>query len=253
MHRIAPTPSGYLHPGNAANFAANALLADGGPLLLRIDDLDRRRFRREYLEDVFEVLNWLGIECTDGPRNADDFEANWSQESRMPVYEAALELLRSRAPAQIFACPCSRKELANGTHVHGCLEGRTSLDEPGAAWRMDTRNTGLHDAMPWFALRKKDGRPSYQVACTVDDLHFRITECARGEDLRASTAAQAMVSDLLGYPPLLERINFLHHPLIIEGGAKLSKSQGARSVRDWEVSPADIFAIARAWLKECKV
>ncbi|PPK88100.1 glutamyl-tRNA synthetase/glutamyl-Q tRNA(Asp) synthetase [Neolewinella xylanilytica] len=249
MHRIAPTPSGYLHPGNAANFAANALLADGGPLLLRIDDLDRERFRPEYLEDVFEVLHWLGIDWTHGPKDATDFERHWSQEYRMTLYLEALEELRTRAPAQVFACPCSRKELADGVHVHGCLRGSIAFNRPAVAWRVDTRGTILHESMPWFAVRKKDGRPSYQLACTVDDLHFGITECARGEDLRDSTAAQALLSDLLGYPPLLERIRFVHHPLILEGGEKLSKSQGSRGVREWGVSAKEIFQIAENWLR----
>ncbi|WP_116106035.1 glutamate--tRNA ligase family protein [Lewinella sp. IMCC34191] len=249
MHRIAPTPSGYLHVGNAANFAANALLAEGGSLLLRIDDLDRQRFRREYLEDVFDVLHWLGIEWTHGPKDAEDFERHWSQDHRMPMYKTALDQLLTCAPTQIFACPCSRKELAEGEHVHGCLRGHIAFDRAGVAWRVDTRGTALHQTMAWFAVRKKDGRPSYQLACTVDDFHYGITECARGEDLRDSTAAQAMLSDLLGYPPLRERIRFVHHPLMCVNGQKLSKSQGAAAVRDSGLTPAAFFSEARAWLR----
>ncbi|MGB3798435.1 MAG: glutamate--tRNA ligase family protein [Lewinella sp.] len=249
MQRIAPTPSGYLHAGNAVNFAANALLADGGPLLLRIDDLDRQRFRRAYLEDVFEVLRWLGIEWTHGPTDPDDFERHWSQDCRMGLYNEALERLISRAPTQIFACPCSRKELADGTHVHGCLRGTIPFDRERTAWRIDTRGTELHERMPWFAVRKKDGRPSYQLACTVDDYHFGITGCARGEDLRDSTAAQALLSDLLGYPPLLKRIRFIHHPLLRVNGEKLSKSQGAAAVKESGLTPAAFFSEARAWLR----
>ena len=248
MHRIAPTPSGYLHLGNAANFAANALLADGGPLLLRIDDLDRQRFRPEYLQDIFEVLEWLGIEWTQGPRDPKDFAEHWSQDRRMGLYRSALDDLLSRAPAQLFACPCSRRELAEGGHRHGCLRGQVPFDRTGVAWRVDTRDTELHATMPWFAVRKKDGRPSYQLACTVDDLHFGITECARGEDLRDSTTAQALLSDMLGYPPLLERIRFVHHPLLLDGGMKISKSQGAPGVRTWNLQPQDVFVMARGWL-----
>lgn len=249
MHRIAPTPSGYLHVGNAANFAANALLADGGPLLLRIDDLDRDRFREAYLEDVFDVLDWLGIHWTHGPRDPADFHRNWSQERRMPSYHSALEELRTRAPSQLFACPCSRRELAEGGHRHGCLAGKVDLARPGVAWRIDTRGTILHDSMPWFAVRKKDGRPSYQLACTVDDLVFGITECARGDDLRPSTGAQALLSDLLGYPPLAERIRFVHHPLIELDGRKLSKSQDSTGVREAGYTRDEVFAVARAWLE----
>ncbi|NJB84376.1 glutamyl/glutaminyl-tRNA synthetase [Lewinella marina] len=246
MVRIAPTPSGYLHLGNAANFAANALLAAGGRLLLRIDDLDRARFRPEYLQDVFDVLHWLEIEWTDGPRDATDFQAHWSQEYRMPLYREALD--RLSASERIFACPCSRRELADGTHVHGCLKREVDMISGGIAWRMDTRGTALHDTMPWFAVRKKDGRPSYQLACTVDDQYYGIRACARGADLLPSTEAQALVSDLLGYAPLRERIRFVHHPLLTEGGEKISKSRGARSVREWGVSSEEVFGIAREWI-----
>ena len=252
MHRIAPTPSGYLHVGNAANFAANALLANGGPLLLRIDDLDRGRFREAYLQDVFDVLAWLEIAWTHGPRNAADFHRNWSQERRMPAYLAALEELRTRAPSQLFACPCSRKELAEGGHRHGCLSGGVPFDRSGVAWRIDTRGSELHDRMPWFAVRKKDGRPSYQLACTVDDRTFGITECARGEDLRDSTRAQALLSDLLHYPPLESRIRFVHHPLLTTTEGKLSKSQGSPGVRTAGVTKADIFGMAREWLRAAR-
>ncbi len=247
MHRLAPTPSGYLHAGNAANFAVNSLLAGAGPLLLRIDDLDRDRFRPEYLQDVFDVLHWLEIDWTDGPRDAADFHTHWSQEYRMPLYREALTRLRDHP--RVFACPCSRRELADGGHTHGCLGHAIDPDRIDVAWRIDTRGTGQHETMPWFAIRKRDGRPSYQLACTVDDLHFGITECARGEDLRASTEAQALLSDLLEYPSLDERITFIHHPLLTEEGQKLSKSQGARSVREWGVSRETIFSIARDWLR----
>ncbi|MBB4080358.1 glutamyl/glutaminyl-tRNA synthetase [Lewinella aquimaris] len=250
MVRIAPTPSGYLHAGNAANFAANALLAEreGLDLLLRIDDLDRARFRPEYLQDVFDVLAWLKIAPTIGPKDPVDFERNWSQERRMPLYVAALESLRTRAPAQVFACPCSRAQLAEEGHAFACPDARIPLDREGVAWRIDTRKTELHERMPDFVIRKKNGRPSYQLACTVDDRHFGITACARGEDLRDSTAAQALLSDLLGYPPLRERVRFLHHPLLLNKGEKLSKRQGATGVREWGVSREEIFAIAREWI-----
>ena len=252
LARIAPTPSGYLHLGNAVNFAANALLAErycNGNLLLRIDDLDRARFRPEYLQDVFEVLDWLRIRPTQGPVDAKDFTQHWSQEQRLRLYGVALDKLSTCGPA-LFACPCSRKQLAGGTHAYDCPTAGLPLDRPGVAWRIDTRGTALHARMPDFAVRKKDGRPSYQLACTVDDLHFGVTHCARGEDLRDSTMAQTLVSDLLGYPPLGKRIHFIHHPLLTEGAAKLSKRQHAPPLRETGVSRQEVFALARDWLAE---
>lgn len=241
--RLAPTPSGFLHRGNAANFLLNTRLAAGGELLLRIDDLDRGRFRPVYLRDVFRLIDQLGITVTEGPTDPHDFQANWSQENRLPLYREALSVLRNHE--LVFACPCTRKELAGGTHRHGCPGRRPDPDAPGTAWRVDTRSlppvripdrvvpegftVSPHDVIPDFVIRNRAGRPSYQLACTVDDVHFSVTTVGRGRDLLPSTAAQAIVSGMLGYPPLFERLDFLHHPLIGEpDGSKLSKSAGAQ-------------------------
>lgn len=252
--RLAPTPSGYLHRGNAANFLLNARLAEGGELLLRIDDLDRGRFRPEYLDDIFRVIDWLGITVTEGPANAEDFAANWSQEHRMPLYRTALELLRDNK--LVFACPCTRKELARETHHYGCLQGKVALDTPEVAWRINTREletliipdrilpagftVDLHADIPDFVVRTKAGRPSYQLACTVDDQFYGVNTVGRGQDLLPSTAAQSVLSDLLGYEPLFERVEWLHHPLVVGAeGEKLSKSAGAQGISE-SYDPADL-------------
>lgn len=265
--RIAPTPSGYLHRGNAANFALNSLLAPSGELLLRIDDLDRGRFREEYLADIFKVLKWLGIQPTEGPRSPEDFHKNWSQEHRLAEYQLALDRLRTH-PA-IFACPCTRKQLSGGEHAHDCLNGNASLDAKGVAWRVNVRQLtpvlripdmvvpeGFEvvpgEVIPDFVVRKKDGRPSYQLACTVDDVLHGVTHVGRGQDLLPSTAAQALLSDLLGYQSLFDRITFVHHPLLTEAdGEKLSKSAGAKGISELmeTITPEEIFAQARKWLE----
>lgn len=243
--RLAPTPSGYLHEGNLANFLLNERLAGpAGEVLLRIDDLDRGRFRREYLEDIFTQLMALDIQVTQGPTDAQNFEQRWSQRHRMALYEDALEQLRHHD--LVFACPCSRKELALGKHRYGCLTGAVSKQQTGVAWRVRTAGlppitlpdqvipTGftvdVHQEIPEFVVRTKTGRPSYQLACTVDDFHFNITHIGRGQDLLPSTAAQVLLSDMLAYPTLVDRISLVHHTLISsEDGEKLSKSAGAQS------------------------
>ncbi|QKG53163.1 glutamate--tRNA ligase family protein [Hymenobacter sp. BRD67] len=67
--RLAPTPSGYLHLGNAVNFVLTWLLVRraGGTLHLRIDDLDRARLRRAYLDNIFKTIEWLGLDYDHGP------------------------------------------------------------------------------------------------------------------------------------------------------------------------------------------
>lgn len=267
--RLAPTPSGFLHRGNAANFLLNARLADGGRLLLRIDDLDRARFRHEYLEDIFTVIGRLGITVTDGPRSPADFERHWSQRHRMPLYRAALGKLRQHP--LVFACPCTRKELAGGIHRHDCTTARIDPDAPGVAWRINTRgllirnipdmvdpegfSVNFHAAIPDFVVRTKSGQPSYQLACTVDDEHFGINRVGRGQDLLPSTAAQSLLSELLGYKDLFERIEFVHHPLLTDGsGAKLSKSAGAQGVSASEAGfDADgLQRVVDSWLGASK-
>jgi hypothetical protein len=86
--RLAPTPSGYLHAGNAINFLITARLAQesGSRVLLRIDDLDQERVRPEYVEDVFRSLEWLGIHWDDGPSGPEELYSTWSQQLRTARY-----------------------------------------------------------------------------------------------------------------------------------------------------------------------
>ena len=109
--RIAPTPSGFLHAGNAMNFILTWAItrASGGRLLLRIDDLDKGRYRREYVEDIFAGLEWLGLDYDEGPRSVQELEERWSQHHRLNRYQLLLDQLR--ADKRLFACICSRKEI----------------------------------------------------------------------------------------------------------------------------------------------
>ena len=102
--RLAPTPSGYLHRGNLFSFALTWLLArkDGLQILLRIDDMDRARFRPEYLEDIFRSLDSLGINYDEGPSGPDDFHSRWSQMHRRELYDYALSQMRQ--DQLLFAC-----------------------------------------------------------------------------------------------------------------------------------------------------
>ena len=96
--RLAPTPSGLLHPGNGVSFLVTWALARaaGGWILLRVDDLDGDRYRPEYLEDIFRTIDWLGIDYDAGPKNIADFEQHWSQHLRIPQYNDYLHQLREK-------------------------------------------------------------------------------------------------------------------------------------------------------------
>lgn len=249
--RFAPTPSGYLHIGNALNFILNwfAVRLNDGKILLRIDDLDADRKRPEYVQDVFESLLWLGLDWDEGPTTDDrglttddlrvslaceDFEKNWSQHRRLPLYFNTLERLRDTG--LLFACRKSRRDLEpfNGAYPPEFRNQNLSLDDPDVAWRIRTPlsfGEGPGVGLPDFIVRRRDGLPAYQVANLADDVHFGITHIIRGADLEASTAAQRFLATCLGEVNFL-KIKFLHHPLLTdEKGEKLSKSAGATSLK----------------------
>lgn len=245
--RIAPTPSGYLHVGNALNFILTDALAQqtGASVLLRIDDIDRERLRPEYVADVFETLRWLGIAWHGGPADAREFEDRWSQRHRMALYRDALQTLRDNGA--LFACDCSRTQAAEGK-VCRCRERGLPLDAPNVSWRVATDDGIALDAktvnaktvratlppeVKEFAVRRKDGLPAYQLTSVVDDVHFGIDLVVRGKDLWPSTLAQLYLSRLLNFN-VFQNVAFVHHPLLSDsGGAKLSKSAGASSLKHW--------------------
>jgi len=250
LTRIAPTPSGFLHLGNAYSFLKTKALAEkhGAKILLRIDDLDRERYRPEYVQDIFDTLDFLEIKIDLGPKNLHDLENEWSQTHRLDKYEASLNQLKSTG--KIFACDCSRKKILqldpSGYYLGQCLERRISLDKPEVAWRMDTsesdfihfaeypaqQKSGLiqQDSM-FYVVRKKDGLPAYQLTSLLDDLYFGVDLIVRGMDLFPSTLAQLDLARNLGEDKF-KQITFHHHPLIRSPKQeKLSKSDGATCIQ----------------------
>ena len=93
-----------------------------------------------------------------------------------------------------------------------------------------------------FVVKRKDGIPSYQIASLIDDTHFGINLIVRGEDLLASTAAQRWLAANLTTKSFLDA-HFLHHPIALEGGAKLSKSAGATSLKTMRENGSGVSAV----------
>lgn len=254
--RIAPTPSGFLHLGNAVNFTLNWLAARLRPqarLLLRIDDLDAERKRPEYVQNIFDTLHWLRLDWDEGPRSPEDLEREWSQRHRLPLYEALLNTLRERQC--LFACAKSRRDLAPfaGQYPEAFRQQPCSLDDADVAWRIRTPLPHHPERIPPdFVVRRRDGIPAYQVVSVADDVFFAITHVIRGEDLRASTHAQQYLAQCAG-TSVFERIAFLHHPLLTDGqGRKLSKSAGAQALHTGAsknaLPPAEVFRKVAHWL-----
>ena len=220
--RYAPTPSGYLHLGNAVHFTLTAALAQeaSADIVLRIDDIDRARYRREYLEDIFDMLEWLEIPWMIGPRNTPQMR-EWSQESRLPLYRAALDQLVQDGNA--YACTCSRSQWQGyrGDDCPALCRTRAGTAHGiAAAWRLHL--PGYSDPILW----RRDGVPAYHLASVVDDDHLGVDFVVRGDDLRDSTIIQRALSRLL-VGSTFHQAQVMHHGLITDAaGAKLSKSAG---------------------------
>jgi glutamyl/glutaminyl-tRNA synthetase len=242
--RIAPTPSGFLHAGNALNAVLVWLWArqNNASILLRIDDLDRERFRDEYVEDIFRTLEWLGIDWDLGPQSVDDFKTVWSQHRRLHEYHGAIRALIDNG--LVYRCGCSRsKWLALGYSGCECASYIAQNDDNSVIRLAEmpkelSFNDGWSGNLGWVCslnsmvsvIRRRDGLPSYQLASVVDDMLYETSHIIRGKDLVESTAFQLHLSDLLGLSHF-RQVQFMHHPLIHDGGTKLSKSAGATSLK----------------------
>ena len=262
--RIAPTPSGWLHRGNAFSFVLTWLYAraSGGTVWLRIDDLDKSRRRREYIEDIFVSLRWLGLDWDRGPTDTDDFLQNHSQQLRLAQYQAVADKLRENG--NLFACTCSRKAIRqrspSGNYPGTCRSRNIPFDAPRTAWRINTtaaknstfqsltdkvHTVNLDAVMPDFVVRQKNGQAAYMLASVVDDVRAGINFIVRGQDLYNASAAQSFLAAELAELRAFRAVRFLHHPLWRdEKGDKLSKSAGAtalHSMREAGVPPTAIF------------
>jgi glutamyl-tRNA synthetase len=274
LARLAPTPSGFLHLGNALNFALTWLLARhlGAKLLLRIDDLDAERARPEYVEAIFRDLEWLGLGFDLGPTGPDDFWRHWSQTKRLDLYHTALAALAGHelpgGQPLVFACTCSRAQVRAASpdgQYPGTCRGRRPDQVADAAWRLLTPpgtvatfaelpggqaqvDVWAHARDP--VVRRRDGTPAYQVASLADDLHFSTDLVVRGQDLLPSTGVQCYLASWLPAGGAFAGAQFYHHPLVrAADGQKLAKSAGATSLREWRArhpTPAKFYqALAR--------
>ncbi|SFU11939.1 glutamyl-tRNA synthetase [Algoriphagus locisalis] len=265
LTRIAPTPSGYLHLGNLYSFLVTKALAEetGAKILLRIDDLDRERYRTEYVQDIFDTLDFMEVSYDQGPKTVQEFEQEWSQIHRMNSYLEALEQIRERK--LVFACDCTRKKIqqmdSSGYYLGHCQVRNIPLERLETCWRMDTFDTDfikirtytsgeksfvLPEDSAFFIVRKKDKLPAYQLTSVIDDVHYGVDLIVRGNDLLGSTLDQQILADELDLPSF-QKATFHHHPLLKGSkNKKLSKSEGATSIqflRKEGKKPTDIYQI----------
>jgi glutamyl-tRNA synthetase/glutamyl-Q tRNA(Asp) synthetase len=251
VSRFAPAPTGYLHLGHVVNaiYVWGVTRQAGGRVLLRIEDHDRARSRREFELAILDDLDWLGF-VPDAP-STDRFRAgacDGRQSDRHQVYESALARLRSQG--LVYGCGCSRSLIAaadksqGGARYPGTCRRKGLLEGPDRATRVrfepsverfeDLRH-GWQEQRPAeqcgdLLARGRDRAWTYQFAAAVDDFTQGVTLVIRGDDLLGSTGRQILLARLLGR---LEPPRFLHHPLVMKTPAqKLSKSDRDTGVRD---------------------
>ena len=252
LSRITPTPSGFLHIGNAFNFLLIDKLTKerNGEILLRIDDLDSTRSRDEYLIDIFESLKWLNLNYHHGPKDIKDFKSNYSQSLQKQYYKKCLSKLKN-----IFACECSRskikKESPHNIYPGICREKKLEFIPEGNCLRYIYDSS---DNLKDFVIWRKDNLPSYQLVSSVEDIKSGVNLVIRGEDLIESTKAQKILIKKLS--PENRDITFLHHPLLFDSnGKKLSKSKGSLSLRQLRAedpSPQKILDQFEEWFLKIK-
>jgi len=262
--RLAPSPNGLLHLGHAITFwtAHQRAQAANGALLLRIEDLDTQRSKPHFTEAILEDLTWLGI--------------SWHppvlyQSQHIPLYRAALDQLLTTG--HIYPCHCSRRDLAAMMHAPHeetddepvypgiCrpvldAQQREASFQPNINYRFrvpdgetlsfEDRNLGPQSFAASkdfgdFLVWRKDGLPSYQLACVVDDANTNITEVVRGRDLLKSTARQLLIQRALNLPT---PAYFHTHLLTDEHGVRLAKRHDAlaiRTLRQQGLTPAQVL------------
>lgn len=270
--RLAPTPSGFLHLGNARSFLLAWLWARsaGGRVIMRVEDIDLPRCRPMFRRQALSDLLWLGLDWDAGPR-PDDLPGPFDQSTRFEQYRLALDRLVQAGRA--YPCVCSRKDIEEATRAPhgdegavypGTCRGRFATFAEAAersgttpAWRFafGDKPISFHDGLQGpvlahprdlgdFVLWRKDGLPSYQIAVTVDDAAMGISQVLRGKDLLLSTARQLALYEALG---LKAPTQWAHVPLLLsQDERRLAKRDGdlsLKTLRDQGVAPARMLGL----------
>jgi glutamyl-tRNA synthetase len=218
--RFAPSPTGYLHSGNYRTAIFSYLYARhlGGKFILRIEDTDRERSKKEYAENIFESLAWLGLDYDNGDNIP-------KQSERSDVYKRYLQKLISEDKAYI-----SKEEVKEEGQRAEVIRFRNPnkvvvfKDMIRGNISMDT--TDLGD----FIIAKSIDEPIFHIAVVVDDFEQGITHVVRGEDHISNTPRQILIQEAIG-APIPE---YAHLPLVLSPDrTKLSKRKGALALTDY--------------------
>ena len=211
--RIAPSPTGELHIGNARTALFNWLYArkHNGKFLLRIDDTDVERSTPEFQQNIIEGLEWLGIDWDEGfDKNS---SISYKQSDRFERYEKIAQDLVEKGLAYED----------DGAIRFKVQDGQNIYFEDYIRGDMNFNTNDIED----FIILRSDKTPTYHLASTVDDIDYEISIIARGEDILSSTPKHIMIMKALD----AKIPDFCHLPLLFgPDGKKLSKRHGDTSV-----------------------
>jgi glutamyl-tRNA synthetase len=274
--RLAPSPTGAQHVGNARTYllAWLSARARGGRVILRIEDIDSPRIKPGADRQAVDDLRWLGLDWDEGP-DVGGPHAPYVQTQRLAGYHAALVQLQ--AAERVYPCTCTRSDVeaaASAPHAGqegpiypGTCAGRSVADAEKLraqgrtfCWRFRTseakrnfvdRVAGplecrVKDQLGDFVVVKADGTPAYQLAVVVDDHAMEITEVLRGDDLVPSTFRQLELYDFFGWQPPA----FAHVPLVVgPDGRRLAKRHGDTRLATFRAAgvPAERLVGLLAW------
>ena len=269
--RLAPSPTGALHLGNARTFLVNWLLArrNGWRILLRIEDLDGPRIKAGADRLLIDDLKFLGLDWEEGPIY---------QSERTAAYKAAIDSLLEHKLG--YPCICSRREVefaASAPHAEdgaaiypGTCRGRFKSVEdaarqagrpPAIRFAAADENVEFVDGFAGrqvmnvarqlgdFVIAKSDGTAAYQLAVVVDDLAGEITQIVRGNDLLDSTFRQILIYRALGAEVRIP--SYVHLPLVVgSDGRRLAKRHGDTRIamyRDLGAGREKILGLLARW------
>ncbi|MCD6220432.1 glutamate--tRNA ligase [Candidatus Calescamantes bacterium] len=257
--RFAPSPTGYLHIGGARTALFNWLFAkhQGGRFILRIEDTDIARSRKEVVEKILTGLRWLGIEWDEGPGVGGDY-GPYFQSQRIPIYQKYINQLLEEGKA--YLCYCTPEELEerrkemikrkevpryDGRCRNLTLKEREKFEREKrkavVRFKWESSVEGFEDKIRGyidfsqhqfddFVIQKTDGTPTYNFACIVDDHLMKITHIIRGEDHITNTPRQLALYRAFGW----EAPQFAHLPLILgPDRSRLSKRHGATDLLEY--------------------
>lgn len=246
--RFPPSPTGFMHIGNARTALFNWLYArrHGGKFLVRIEDTDRKRHSEEAVQAIIDGLEWLGL--------AHDGEIV-SQFSRMDHHAQIAKQMVENGKA--YYCYCTPEELeqmreeakqsgaktfydrrwrdrpqseapkgiAPVVRIKAPLSGATTIKD-----HVQGEVTVSNDQLDDFIILRSDGTPTYMLSVVVDDHDMGVTHILRGDDHLNNTFRQKIIFDAMGW----DVPEFAHLPLIHGAdGAKFSKRHGAQSVQEY--------------------